>query len=259
MLPRHPLTRPSRALCLALATFAALPTPAPAASSPLPVLLVIANQDFYYRDYAAVRSGLQTRGLEVVVAAGEARLAQPQRAGGGLPVQPDRALSNVDAGDYSAIVFVGGWGASSYQYAFAGTYANSAYRPRRVTAQSVNTLINEFIADDKPVAAISHGVTVLAWARVDGSSPLQGRTVVATAGGLPGFRDEGMDFPDAEAPVRTQIEWNGATMLTSGSIGNPLTTADDVIVDGRIITAENHDSAARFVAALAQSIGATAD
>jgi putative intracellular protease/amidase len=239
MLPRHPFTRPSRALSLALATFAALPALATAASSPQPVLLVIANQDFYYRDYAAVRSGLQARGLEVVVAAGEARLAQPQRAGGGLAVQPDRALSNVDAGDYSAIVFVGGWGASAYQYAFGGTYANSAYRPRRATAQSVNTLINEFILDDKPVAAISHGVT--------------------TAGGLPGFRFDGVDFPDAEAPVRSQIEWNGATMLTSGSIGNPLTTADDVIVDGRIITAENHDSAARFVAALVQSIGATAD
>ena len=31
-------------------------------------------------------------------------------------VRPDLALSDVKAEDYSAIVFVGGWGSSMYQY-----------------------------------------------------------------------------------------------------------------------------------------------
>ena len=35
---------------------------------------------------------------------------------------PDLPLSAVNAADYSAIVFVGGWGSSQYQYGFAGTY-----------------------------------------------------------------------------------------------------------------------------------------
>lgn len=57
----------------------------PSAAEPLPVLMVIANRDFYYRESAG------------------------------------------DAADYGAVVFVGGWGASSYQYAFSGTCANAAY------------------------------------------------------------------------------------------------------------------------------------
>jgi hypothetical protein len=39
----------------------------------------------------------------------------------------EQVLGGADAADYSAIVFVGGWGSSSYQYAFSGTYYNSAY------------------------------------------------------------------------------------------------------------------------------------
>jgi putative intracellular protease/amidase len=60
----------------------------------------------------------------------------------------------------------------------------------------------EIIADSGDgSSAICHGVTVLAWARVDGVSP--------------------------------------STDSSSGT-----TVADDVIVDGRIITAENYDAAA---------------
>ncbi len=43
--------------------------------------------------------------------------------------------------------------------------------------QIVNNLINDFLDQDKHVAAICHGVTVLAWARVDGVSPLAGKQV----------------------------------------------------------------------------------
>jgi putative intracellular protease/amidase len=243
-------------ICIALAAANASVV---TAAEPLPVLLVIANKDFHYADYAATRASLEARGLPVVVAAGESRLAQPQGVGSGVAVRPDLVLSRVSAGQYSAIVFAGGWGASSYQYAFEGTYHNAAYRPKPAIAQDVNRLIKEFTVEDKPVAAICHGVTVLAWARVDGVSPLQGRVVVGPAGGTPGFRLGGINYPDAEHPARWQMEMNGATMLTSGSIGNPLSAADDVWVDGKIITAESFASVGRFTEVIAQSVAASRD
>ena len=48
------------------------------------------------------------------------------RTDGGF-VSPDLALSDVKAEDYSTIVFVGGYGAASYQYANETTYDNPAY------------------------------------------------------------------------------------------------------------------------------------
>lgn len=227
---------------------------AAAGAAPLPVLMVVANQDFHRAEYAATRASLEARGLPVVVAAGERRLAQPQGAGSGAAVQPDLALAQASAVRYSAIVFVGGWGASSYQYAFEGTYQHAAYRPQPAVTREVNRLIGEFSANGKPVAAICHGVTVLAWARVDGASPLNGRVVVGPAGGTPAFRYRGIDYPNAEQPARWQVEMNGATMLTSASVGNPMSTTDDVWVDGQIITAENYDSVARFAEVIAQSV-----
>src|SRR5262245_36365001 len=101
-------------------------SPAFADSSPMPVLMVIANQDFYYREYADTRASLEGEGMDVVVAAATTRLAIPH--GRNPRVQPSLAVSDVDASDYSAIVFVGGWGSSMYQYAFEGTYNNVAYR-----------------------------------------------------------------------------------------------------------------------------------
>ncbi len=252
----RPRNRNRTRILLTLIAFAAANTSIVTASEPLPVLLVIANQDFNYADYVGVRASLEARGLPVIVAAGQTHLAQPQGLGAGNPVQPDLALASTAAGDYSAIVFVGGWGASSYQYAFEGTYHNTAYQPRPEITQEVNRVIKDFTLADKPVAAICHGVSVLAWARVDGTSPLQGRVVVGTAGGSPGFRSGRLDYPDAEQPVRWQVERNGATMLTSRSVGNPLSATDDVVVDGRIITAENYESAARFAELIAQLVAA---
>lgn len=242
--------------CIALAAAqASIAAAAPAQ----PVLMVIANQDFHYAQYAATRASLEARGLAVVVAAGEARTARPQGVGTGSVVQPDLALARASADAYSAIVFVGGWGASSYQYAFSGSYHNAAYQPQPAITRDVNRLIGEFAAKDKPVAGICHGVSVLAWARVDGVSPLRQRIVVGPAGGTPAFRFGGIDYPDAEQPVRWQVEMNGATMLTSASVGNPLSATDDVWVDGKIITAENYESVGRFAELIAQSVAANRD
>lgn len=219
------------------------PDDTPTAAEPLPVLMVIANQDFYYQEYGDTRQSLEAAGLEVVVAATTTEVSRPhansgQGADGGF-VTPDLALTDVNADDYSAIVFVGGWGASSYQYAFEGTYNNSGYNSTDALKTTVNDLINDFVEQDKYVAAICHGVSVLAYARVDGASLLEGKTVSAWAGSAP-TSDERI------YTTRDNIELNGGTMVESGSVGDPTTVADDVIVDGRIITAENYDAAAMF-------------
>jgi putative intracellular protease/amidase len=230
--------------------------PSAVEAEPLPVLMVIANQDFYYREYADTRASLESQGVAVVVAAGTTAVAVSQ-AGIDPPrsVQPSIALGDASAADYSAIVFVGGWGASSYQYAFPGTYENPAYRPNSAVVAAGNRLINDFIDQDKYVAAICHGVSVLAWARVDGVSPLRGRGVVAWAGGGPGYRLGGRDYPDSRVPLRWQIEANGGRMPLSAAVGDPISSVDDVIVDGRIITAENYASATWLGRVLARLIG----
>ncbi len=168
-------------------------------ADPLPVLMVIADQqDFYYREYSDTRASLESQGLRVVVAATSTNTSYAHPGTGQTDgigaVNPDVALANVDASQYSAIVFVGGWGASMYQYAYNdpdldGTvdnfYSNPAYNGDSdlndgqisQSKQTVNNLINQFVDQDKHVAAICHGVTVLAWARVDGVSPLSGKKV----------------------------------------------------------------------------------
>ena len=162
-----------------------------------PVLMVIANRDFYYQEYGDTRRWLETSGLTVKVAAATTARSIPM-AGTGQPagvdgvVVADLTLAKARSQDYSAIVFVGGWGSSMYQYAYIdpnldGTidsyYAEGFYhgddnlsdgKPGQAKAE-VNRLINDFVAQDKYVCGLCHGVSVLAWARVDGVSPLQGK------------------------------------------------------------------------------------
>lgn len=246
---------PARLAPGAIVLLATLVSPSFVRAETLPVLMVIANQDFYYQEYATVRNELAGRGLRVVVAAGRKSDAIPQAASTprGI-VRPDFALGDVSAADYSAVVFVGGWGASSYQYAFSGTYQSLAHQPDPYVADAVNRLINDLADQDKPVAAISHGVTVLAWARVDGVSPLYGRTVAVSPGGSPAFKYEGQTYGRAMVPAHWHVIKNGGKARTAASAGDPLSSADDVVVDGRIITAENYDSAALFSRTLALAI-----
>ena len=94
-----------------------------------------------------------------------------QGSGSGI-VTPELRLDAVHVDNYSAVVFVGGWGSSMYQYAFPGDYNDNLYDGNAATKTRVNNLINEFVAQDKYVTAVCHGTTVLAWARVNGVSPL---------------------------------------------------------------------------------------
>lgn len=213
-------------------------------AQPKPVLMVIANQDFYHREYFETRESLEAAGLEVVVAAATTEVATPHAIsvveGRDPHVVPDLALANVDADDFSAIVFVGGYGAASYQYANETVYDNAAYRGSDDVKRIVNDLINEFIAQDKYLTAICNGVSVLAWARVDGVSPLAGRRVTAWAHQLPTADGGVAQF------TRDHVEANGAFQFLGGAIGDPTTSTDDVFIDGKIITAENYDSAYQF-------------
>lgn len=230
---------------------AGLTTPtSPAPAPPRPartgqrVVIVIANQDFYYREYGDPREELERAGIEVIVAAGRKAPCRPhngsgQGADGGV-VTPDITLAEVKAADFDAVLFPGGWGSSMYQYAFRGRYDNAVYNGDPRTKAEANRVINEFLAADKYVCGLCNAVSVLAWARVNGQSPLQGKRVCA---------------PPREAPLgvyngqrgqpscRWHPEQNGAILSPAGAIGDPATDRDDVLVDGRIITGENDPSA----------------
>lgn len=249
-------------------------------ANPLPALLVIADkQDFYYREYDDTRTSLLNAGVDVVVAATTTDVSIPHPFSGQPfdsdgAVTPDIALEDVNAADYSAIVFVGGWGSSMYQYAYndpnADGVADNFYwhwpyngddnihdgviAPQKVI---VNNLINEFLAADKPVAAICHAVTVLAWARVDGASPLEGRQVsVPLTVGSPNQFYDGAErvYPYSSGQYDQVVANGGIANVVSGQYGLPGTATDDVVVDGRIITAENFDSAAYFGTVIAQEV-----
>ncbi len=235
------------------------------AADPLPVLLVIADQrDFYYQEYGDTRTSLEAAGLDVKVAATTTNPSFPHQGTGegtgtGM-VTPDIAVADADASDYSAIVFVGGWGSSMYQYSFSGTYQNAAYNGDTATKATVNNLINDFVDQDKYVTAICHGVTVLAWARVDGVSPISGKQVSVPWIGSPAVFFEGQWYGYYQLQQYPQVTANGATANTaSGQYGDPTTVADDVVVDGRIITAENFDSARYFGQVIASEVIAAAD
>jgi len=71
-------------------------------ASPQPVLMVIANQDYFYRDYAEVSP--RVGGMLVGLGDGSVRSVKESIAT--KPADPQAA----------GVVFVGGWGSSMYQY-----------------------------------------------------------------------------------------------------------------------------------------------
>ena len=222
---------------------------------PEPVLLVISNQDFWYQDYADALAGLTAEGVDVVVAAATTDIATPQSgsgygADGGL-VTPDIALADADADDYSAIVFSGGWGMSVYQYSFAGQYNNGAYNGSLALRTATNDLINDFVDQDKFVSGLCYGTTVLAYAEVDGMNFLEGRNVTGWQGWAPGTNTGWYS-------ARWHVEDQGGIMADSGSIGDPSTSEDDVIIDGNIITGENMFSAFYLGQVLGQQVNPAA-
>jgi len=248
-------------------------------STPLPVLLVVADQqDFYFREYSETRLAIESKGVPVVIGATTTQPSTPhwgtgQALGTSGTIVPDVALAGVDVNEYSAIAFVGGWGSSMYQYAYNDPngdgitdnyYSHGFYNgddnlndgviaPQKV---AVNNLINSFLDADKPVAAICHGTTVLAWARVDGVSPLAGKFVAVPHN--VGTPDQFFNSLPRSGGYNTgqydQALFNGAIPTSyAGAYGNP-GSQDDVIVDGLIITGENPDSSTLFGVRIAEQV-----
>ncbi len=251
-----PATEPAPAAQAAPAAPAAVPptvpspeTPSAPASVPASlkrqrVLLVIANQDFFYREYADPRAELERAGIAVTVAAARRGVCRPHpgsgQGGGSGEVNAQLALAQAKAADYDAILFAGGWGSSAYQFAFDGRYDNPAYNGDPESKAHANRLIGEFLAQGKPTAALCNAVSVLAWARVDGRSPLAGKRAVAPRReAASGIYNGKHDQPSC----RWHPQVNGAILSPAGAIGDPRTAADDVLVDGLIVTGEDDISA----------------
>lgn len=208
------------------------------------VLIVIANLHFFYREYSEPRQELERAGCLVEVAAGRKETCYPhQGTGEGADrgaVNPDLRIADADASRYDAILFSGGWGSSMYQYAFPGRYGMAAYNGDRPIKEATNKLINDFVKQDKYIAGLCHGVSVLAWSRVSGRSLLQGKratgpTLNGPDGTYPGLR--------STPSSRWNSEVNGAQMVPPNSVGDPNTLADDVVIDGRILTGQDDPTA----------------
>jgi putative intracellular protease/amidase len=208
------------------------------------VLIVIADHHFFYREYGDPRQELDRAGIRVTVASGRKGICRPHDGSGQGPdggaVQSDLALSEVKARDFDAVLFSGGWGASAYQFAFTGRYNEAGYNGDRTVKAEVNRIITEFVKQDKYVCALCNGVSVLAWARVDGKSPLAGKRVCAPVREAPPGIYNGRP---GQPSCRWHPETNAAILSPAGAIGRPGTPADDVLVDGKIITGEDDASA----------------
>jgi putative intracellular protease/amidase len=252
--PRTPTTTPSPKT--------PRPTPAPRGRRPASeggdrVLIVIANDGFFYREYADPRQELERAGFTVEVAAARRAPCRPHansgQGGSDGIVHPDLAIADADPKRYRAILFSGGWGSSMYQYAFQGSYNNSAYNGDRRTKEATNKLIIAFVEQDKFVCALCHGVSVLAWSRVNGRSLLAGRRATRpTRQGPAGIYNGQQSQPSS----RWGSEQNGAKMVTPNSVGDPGTAADDIVIDGKIMTGQDDISAREMGRQLAKQLKA---
>lgn len=221
------------------------------------VLIVIANDGFFYREYGDPRAELERAGFTVEVAAARKAPCRPHansgQGGSSGIVQPDFAIADVNPDRYRAILFSGGWGSSMYQYAFQGRYNTAAYNGDRRTKETANRLINTFVEQDKYVCALCHGVSVLAWSRVNGRSLLAGKRATGpTRSGPAGIYNGRQSQP----PSRWNAEVNGAVMVAPNSVGNPRTAADDIVVDGKIITGQDDISAREMGRVMVQRLRA---
>ena len=230
------------------------PPAAPAGRDEKPrVLIVIANQDFFYREYADPRQELERAGFAVDIAAARKGPCRPHSGSGqgqdGGIVQAEVALADVRPDRYVAILFAGGWGASQYQYAFRGRYQNGGYNGSPEVKNRANELINQFVKDDKYVAGLCHGVSVLAWSRVNGKSLLDGKAVCAATLPSPNGQHPGATGTPAS---RWHAEANGARLHPGNSVGNPNSSADDVAVDGKVVTGQDDHSARELGRKLAE-------
>ena len=106
------------------------------------VLMVIAPENFRDEEYREPRGILEARGCAITVAS-----SRPEPAKGmlGLTVTPDTTLDKVAARDFDMVIFVGGYGASTYY-----------------DDKPAHALAAETVREGKPLAAICVAPTILA-------------------------------------------------------------------------------------------------
>ena len=144
----------------------ASPTAAASTASRQPTaLVVIAQQDFSYPDYEAVRRALEQSGVKVVVASSSRSVAQPDPQSGGRPVKPDMAIEAAGPDEFDAVVFVGGEGIREYM----------AQRPGALLAHE---LIGRMLDHGKYVAAVNMGTAAIVDAHVLGGKRATGHDKV---------------------------------------------------------------------------------
>jgi protease I len=155
------------------------PTPTPTEPSVgedlsgINILMVIAPEDFRDEELFEPKGIFEEKGAEVTIASTSTDTARGMLGG---EVKPDLAISDVDVGNYDAILIVGGVGSQDYLW----------------EDEELRTLVTEAYSKDNVVAAIC-------------LSPV----VLAKAGVLAGKR--ATVFPDQGAI--NELEQNGATYV----------------------------------------------
>ena len=96
-------------------------------------------------------------------------------------------------------------------------------------------------------------MSVLAWSRVKGRSLLAGRRATGPTRQGPAGIYNGQQ---AQPPSRWNSEQNGARMVAPNSVGDRRTAADDVVIDGKILTGQDDISAREMGRQMARLLSA---
>jgi protease I len=75
------------------------------------VVMIVANRNFRDEEYKMPREILESQGIEVKVASSSMHTCRGML---GATVTPDMLITDINVGDYDAVIFVGGSGASEY-------------------------------------------------------------------------------------------------------------------------------------------------
>lgn len=82
-----------------------------ATNSSKSVLMVIAHHNFRDEEYRAARDRLESAGAKITVAS---TVTEGASGSQGMKLDPDLLIDAVDVGEFDAVVFIGGTGASQY-------------------------------------------------------------------------------------------------------------------------------------------------
>jgi len=163
------------------------------------VLIIIAPDQFRDEEYTEPRDVLQSRGAEVVTAS---IAPGPCRGKLGMMAHADVAISEVQATDFEAVVFVGGGGSSIYfDDPVAHTLATDSLHEGHVTAAiciAPSVLAHAGLLRDRRVTAFESQETDLVehGAEFTGS-PVEIDGAIITANGPAAAHDFGMAIADA--------------------------------------------------------------